>query len=290
MMVASNDREVVNLEHALEVAISGATSAGKLLRDHLSHPLQVTEKDASGDVVTDLDLASESLIISEIRRIYPTHRIISEESGTSGHDEEWTWIVDPLDGTNNLVIGLPALAVGIVLCHSGLPVVSVVHDPLANHTWSAIRGHGVWVSDPLRGGRCRRSAGAKVLAWTQGHAVAHDEPTSFALKLMLERGSQRVLQLWAPLVSWMMLVRGDIDGLVGYEAGPTDLYAGVLLAQEAGITVQELSGSPFDQHYADNRQYRSFLACRMDMVPTLRTMISDAWRLQSKVKAIISSV
>ncbi|MFC7107519.1 inositol monophosphatase family protein [Nonomuraea rubra] len=92
-------------------------------------------------MVTDLDLASEKLLLERILTAYPSHTVIAEESGLVGAaGGEWTWLVDPLDGTNNVAIGLPAYVVGVALCRDGLPLLGVVHDPVSRQTWSALRG------------------------------------------------------------------------------------------------------------------------------------------------------
>ncbi|MEE3921730.1 inositol monophosphatase family protein [Micromonospora sp. BRA006-A] len=120
-----------------------------------------------------------------------------------------------------MAIGLPAYVVGIALCDNGSPVLGVVHDPVAGRTWSAVRGRGAFVhasgpaARPLRAAQ-RPVPSAPVLAWTQGHEVRRDDSTARALKVVLDTSARRVLQLWAPLLSWVMLARGDIDGIVGY--------------------------------------------------------------------------
>jgi myo-inositol-1(or 4)-monophosphatase len=131
----------VDIDRARSVAMTAAQAAGALLREAATKDLGVRTKDASGDVVTELDLAAERLIVGHIRDTFPRHRIITEESGLLDADESsWTWLVDPLDGTNNVVIGLSAFVVGIALCENKVPVLGVVHDPVAGQTWSAVVG------------------------------------------------------------------------------------------------------------------------------------------------------
>src|SRR5918998_1979086 len=252
----------VDIERARSVAVAAAEGAGALLREGTTKDLGTRVKGANGDVVTDLDFAAERLIVGHIRHAFPSHRIIAEESGLlDADDSSWAWLVDPLDGTNNVVIGLNAYVVGIALCKDRVPVLGVVHDPVAGRTWSAIRSRGTRGPGGTRvHPSCRPVIGAPVLAWTQGHGVGRTDDTARALRTGLESGSRRVLQLWAPLLCWVMLTRGDIDGFVGYQPEMVDLPAGSLIAQEAGITVCGLDGSPFDERIDLSPRERSFVA------------------------------
>src|SRR5581483_6649961 len=110
-----------------EVAVEAAEAAGALLRRGEREPLGIRPKGGHGDVVTELDLAAEKLILTRLRAEYPAHQIIAEESGVTGADGSCVWLVDPLDGTNNVAIGLPVYSVGIALCQDRLPVMGVVH-------------------------------------------------------------------------------------------------------------------------------------------------------------------
>ncbi|MBO2449725.1 inositol monophosphatase [Actinomadura barringtoniae] len=264
----------MDLHRARRVAVEAAEAAGDLLRARLTGPLEVRLKDASGDVVTDLDLASETLILDRIGAAFPGHRIVSEEAGTvGGATADATWLVDPLDGTNNVAIGMPVCAVGLALCVGQTPVLGVVHEPVTGRTWSATRGEGTLGPDgeALRLPPAPRPGRADkpVLAWIQGHGVGPDDPVVIPLKLMLEARSARVIQLWAPLVGWAMLARGDIDGIVGYRPELVDLPAGVLIAEEAGAELRRLDGRPYDPSIDLPAAERGLVAARPDLLDSL---------------------
>ncbi|MCP9984284.1 inositol monophosphatase family protein [Actinomadura madurae] len=134
----------VDLSEARRVAVEAAEAAGALLAAGVGGPLGVRAKGTGGDVVTELDTAAEDLILGLLRAAYPRHRIIAEESGVldGAPGEDMVWLVDPLDGTNNVAIGMPVYAVGLALCWRAEPVLGVVHDPVSGRTWSAVRGWG----------------------------------------------------------------------------------------------------------------------------------------------------
>jgi myo-inositol-1(or 4)-monophosphatase len=280
-----------DLGAARGIAVAAAEAAGTLLRGPAGHGVEIRVKGATGDVVTDLDLAAEKVIIDRIRAVFPGHRIIAEESGlldaagpASSQPGGCTWLVDPLDGTNNLAIGLSAYVVGIALCQGDLPVLGVVHDPVERQTWSAVRCGGAFgPSGRLPRPACRPAPYGPVLAWTQGHGVAREDAAARAMKLVLESAARRVLQLWAPLLAWVMLARGDIDGIVGYRAEAVDLPAGALIAAEAGIAVCGFDGQPFDERIGRPAEDRSFVAGHPANIGRLTALVAAAGRIAPQV-------
>lgn len=271
-----------------EIAVAAAEAAGSLLwTSRRDHAPEVRGKGGHGDVVTDLDDAAEKLILARIRTAYPDHTIVAEESGVhAAGGSRWTWLVDPLDGTNNIAIGLPVYVVGISVCDDGIPVVGVVHDPESRQTWSAIRGLGAeGPSGPAVPAEPRVSA-APLLAWTQGHGVPPSDQRARALKLALEARSRRLLQLWAPLMSWILLARGDIDGFVGYRAEAVDLPAGMLIAQEAGLAVVNLDGLPYDVHIGRPAEDRCFVAARPGLLDTVLEWVRAGYALEGGLSSV----
>lgn len=281
---------MIDLSNARTIAIKAAEAAGDLVRDRLFRDLTVQGKGGSGDVVTDLDLASEAVIIRVIRKQFPGHRIISEEAGKLGGDGTWTWLIDPVDGTNNVVVGLPVLTIGITLCHDDSAVASVVHDPISRRTWSAIHEKGAWGTDGHRmripqPGTTRKP----VFAWIQGYSVPSNDHKARALKLVLASRARRVLDLWAPLTCWMMLARGDIDGIVGYQIGELDLHGGALIASEVGLDVQTFSGTPFVPRLRGTGDAQCVIAGSAAVIKRLSDMLASADRLAGRLAAAIQS-
>ncbi|HET8662593.1 MAG TPA: inositol monophosphatase [Micromonosporaceae bacterium] len=275
-----------DLDRTRKIAVDVAEEAGALLRRQARGQLGTRPKGGSGDVVTALDLAAEELVLRRIRAEFPTHRIVAEESGVHDGDSAWTWLVDPLDGTNNVAIGLPAYVVGLALCFEGRPVVGVVHDPVTEQTWSAVRGEGALGPNGVLRTAPRKTPHGPVLGWTQGHRVSRADDTVRALKLVLDRHAYRLLQLWAPLLCWVMLARGDIDGFVGYQAEAVDLPAGSLVAAEAGLAVRALDGGPFDESLAQTAE-RSFVAGHPSRIPELLELVRTAERIRPAVRALL---
>ncbi|GAA2308267.1 inositol monophosphatase [Streptomyces caniferus] len=264
-----------------QLAVATVREAGALVRARFQDEYDIQPKGDEGDVVTDLDLLAERLVVQRIHERYPHDRILAEESGTlegdggSAPGPRRTWLVDPLDGSNNVVIGLPAYVVGVALCVDDEPVVGVIHDPVTDRTWSALTGCGAYgPHGRMTGPSGPLAASGPLLAWTQGHAVARDDPAARTLKSALEVRSRRLLQLWAPLLTWSMLARGDIDGFVGYRAEAIDFPAGALLAAEAGLEIRALDGGVFQGSIDGPDIDRSFVAGRPQDMPYLLDLVS----------------
>ena len=266
----------VDLKACRRAAIEAAEAAGRLIRSAFGGAVAVEDKGTMGDVVTSLDRAAERLIIDWLHRLFPSHRIVSEESGASYGSSEgsWTWLVDPLDGTNNIVVGLPVAAIGITLCYDNRPLVGVVHEPFVSRTWSAQQGGGVWQNDdrPLR--RQATVRRRPVIAWTQGYGIAVHDRTVSALREDLKKYARRVLELWAPLCSWAMLARGDIEGIVGYRIGELDLHAGALIANMTGVEIRDFDGRPFDIRFSGLAENRSLVAAVPERIGELLALVA----------------
>ncbi|MFD9811736.1 inositol monophosphatase family protein [Streptomyces sp. NPDC059080] len=277
MPSSATDRDAAPYAYETRVAVAAAEEAGALLRGRFGAARTVGVKDAEGDVVTDLDLAAEKIILARLQTHFPHDRILSEEAGLLDAVGRRTWLVDPLDGSNNVAIGLTAYAVGIGLCVDGAPVVGVVHEPVTGCTWQAVRGRGTTCGpDRLPGPSGAVPRSGPVVAWTQGHAVGRADPVAAGLRGQLERRARRVLQLWAPLLGWSMLARGAIDGFVGYRAEGIDFPAGALLAAETGVEFRTLSGGPFTVGSTGPDTDRSFVAARADTLTYLLDVVAEA--------------
>ncbi len=95
-----------------------------------------------GSPVTTVDVEVDERIIAAVHAAFDGHGVVSEEVDAVAGDEEWQWVVDPIDGTSNFAAGLPHWGVAIALCHGGVPVLGVVDAPDLGHRWVAVRGAG----------------------------------------------------------------------------------------------------------------------------------------------------
>lgn len=142
----------------LNVAVMAAHRGGDTLIRSLNQLDRIkVEQKGRNDFVSEVDRAAERNVINTIRKHYPDHAILAEESGAHG-DSEFQWVIDPLDGTTNYLHGFPIFAVSVALLHRGRMEHAAVHDPMRQETFTASRGRGA----QLNGHRIRVSGGASL--------------------------------------------------------------------------------------------------------------------------------
>ena len=133
---------IMDYNDYLTYAMEWAKEAGEAtLRYFRNRDLKSETKQNDFDVLTEADKASERIIMNNIRKCFPSHSILSEESGnTTVEDSEWLWVIDPLDGTTNFKQGLPVYSISIALQYRGETVVGVVYAPYLNEMFHAAKG------------------------------------------------------------------------------------------------------------------------------------------------------
>ncbi len=131
----------------LNIGIRAAHAAGDLIVKYIDRieGLDVNSK-GRNDFVSEVDKQAEAIIIDHIRKAYPNHGFLAEESGKHGEDA-YQWVIDPLDGTTNFLHGFPQFAVSIALRHKGVLDQAVVYDPLRQELFTASKGAGAHLNN-----------------------------------------------------------------------------------------------------------------------------------------------
>lgn len=228
----------MDLQQARVLAVELARDVGDFAVEERNRA-EIELKGDCGDVVTYVDRECERRIVERIRAQYPGHAILGEETGAHGPaDAEYRWLIDPLDGTNNYVLGIDYFGSCVTLCHDGDPIVAVMHNSTARHTYSAVAGHGTVVDEHPIEMPAPAVLEQATVAWTQGYRTsAYDKERNSAFAA-LEYRARRVLRTWCPAVDWGLIVSGTVAGMVAYRSEEWDRIGGVLLAREAGATVR----------------------------------------------------
>jgi myo-inositol-1(or 4)-monophosphatase len=237
------------VQDLFELAISTAEVASVMLVDKRPADLGVAyTKSSSTDVVTEMDKASERLIIDRIRAARPGDAFLGEESGASGGSSGVRWIVDPIDGTVNYLYGLPDWSVSIAAEVDGEVVVGVVAVPMRGELFTAARGKGATL---VREDGSTRRLGCNtgvvldkaLVATGFGYAVDRRAHQAETLQRVLPR-VRDIRRSGSAAVDLCSVAAGRVDAY--YERGPQewDFAAGALVVQEAGGTVGGLNGEP----------------------------------------------
>jgi myo-inositol-1(or 4)-monophosphatase len=230
-------------EQMRQLAVHLAQEAGRYAVAELDGNLCITAKGSGSDVVTLVDHEAERRIITGIREAFPDHAILGEESGPHGDENAAIrWLVDPLDGTNNYVMGMPMFGVCLTVCQGDEPVVAVVHDSVRDVTTSAVRDQGARRDDRRLVLGEAPPLNRTTLSWTQGYAVTHDDPFRMRTVEAMERSAKRVLRTWSPSIDWGLVASGHVGAFVAYRNEIWDLIGGALIVQEAGGVVYNAPG------------------------------------------------
>lgn len=237
------------MQAQLTIAVRAARRAGDLILRNLNRtrPQDISSK-GWNEIVTEVDVRAEEDIKETIRRSYPDHAFMAEESGESG-DSDHVWIIDPLDGTTNFVHGFPVFAVSIALQVRGQLEVAVIYDPTRQEMFTAVRGGGAQLD-----GRRIRVSGATHLKDTligtgfpYRENVKHMDAYLGMLKTVVENVSG-VRRPGAAALDLAYVAAGRFDGFWELGLKPWDIAAGALLIQEAGGIISSVRG---DSHFLE---------------------------------------
>lgn len=224
----------------LEFAIDVARRAGALLRDGLSRQRSIELKGAF-NLVTDIDHASEALIIDAITSAFPEHAILAEESGARLGGGP-TWLIDPVDGTNNYAHGLPFFSVSLALWNAREPVLGVVYDPIADELFSAEAGGGAHCNGrPMRVSRTPALNDA-LLATGFSYEYATRPDNNLREFDRVNARCRGVRRLGSAALEIAYVAMGRLDAHWELALNPWDTGAAALMVLEAGGRLSSARG------------------------------------------------
>ncbi len=234
----------------VNIAVRAARRAGNVILRNLNRvdALTVVAK-GRNDFVTEVDRAAEQEIITTVRRSYPSHSFLAEESGstagTSG-DDEFLWIIDPLDGTTNFLHGFPQFCVSLAVQYRGKIEHAVIYDPWRQELFTATRGDGAY----LDGRRIRVSKAKNLEGTLIGTGFPYRENLHFMdpYLAMFRAVSMKAAGLRRPgsaALDLAYVAASRTDGFWELGLSPWDTAGGILLIQEAGGRVGTLTGGEY---------------------------------------------
>ena len=233
----------------LDAMLQAAYAAGEgLKRDFAAiAELQVRHKQGLDDTFSEADLRAEQTVREMLSAYRPDYGFLGEEGGlVEGADPDNVWIVDPLDGTTNFLIGLPLFAVNIALAHQGIVVAGVTHIPLLAETFWAERGQGAF----LNGSPIRISDRQEMIDAVFGVGIPfaskprHEQFAAEMLRLTPQVSGIR--RLGAAAVDMAYVACGRFDAYWEQSVSAWDMAAGVVIVREAGGVVTGTCGEPLD--------------------------------------------
>lgn len=226
----------------LNTAIQAARAAGHIILRYSNQVETISvESKNRNDFVTEIDREAEKEIIHKLRRAYPEHGFLGEESGKSGEDSKYQWIIDPLDGTTNYLYGIPHYAISIALKVDGKLDQAVVYDPLKEELFTASKGGGAHLNNHRIRASARRSMTNALLGTGIPFREDQDINAWLAELEKLRADTAGIRRLGVASLDLAYIACGRLDGF--WESGlkPWDFAAGALLIQEAGGLISDFT-------------------------------------------------
>ena len=240
--------------------ISVAEEAGKFVMNYFDKDFEVFSKDTKNNLVTEVDKGCQELVKNKISNRFPDHSIIGEEDGSSSlrNSSEFTWVIDPIDGTTNFANGLPNFSISIGLLKNSEPIAGSIWIPWPNENrcliFSTAKGEGSWIDNKkidINNPQFSLGEGA-ISSYSSFSPIFGNKSRKIKPMNNRLRGDKRVIGSVA--YEMAMLSKGVISFALLGPAFIWDFGAGLLLIKEAGGVVLEL-----DNNYEPKSEFTSFL-------------------------------
>lgn len=233
------------LRIAESAAHAGAEVALKHFQDFANVSSQVKPGEPSFNRVSVADVESEHAIVDVIRREFPNHAILAEEAHFADATAEHLWVIDPIDGTNNFLHGIPQFGVSVAYYRAGQPVCGVILNPARGDSFIASRGQGAFHNgQPVRVADHRRLDQVLIGLGFYYDRGALMEATLSAMRELFGHNIHCIRRLGAATLDLCMVACGQLGAYFEYELSPWDFAAGRLFVEEAGGVVTTCDGQP----------------------------------------------
>ena len=208
--------------------------AGEIIRDGFRTNHSIEFKTNESNLVTEIDKKAESAIIDFVNKKYPGHSIIAEESGEHKTSSEYSWVIDPLDGTTNFTHGLPIFSVSIGVQKSGETIAGVVYDVMRDKLYSAELGSGSFCDSEKLSVSKESNLKRSVLVTGFPYNVYENPNTVIEKFGAFIKSSRAVRRLGSAAIDFCYVAEGVFEGFWEVSLNPWDICAGKLIVEEAG--------------------------------------------------------
>jgi myo-inositol-1(or 4)-monophosphatase len=233
------------MEPMLTMALRAARKAGEIIERAVERvDLLTIEEKGRNDFVSEVDKKAEQEILYHLKKAYPDHAFLGEETGRSSNTSDYVWIIDPLDGTTNFLHGIPHFSVSIACAYKGVLTHAVVYDPIKREEFTASKGRGAHLNDRrIRVSNRRNLDGALIGTGIpfSGFALEHiDEYLACVRDIAGQTAGIR--RAGSAALDLAYVAAGRFDGFWEMNLKEWDMAAGVLLVREAGGMISDFKG------------------------------------------------
>ena len=212
---------------------------GEYQLDKFNKTLNITEKSNYLDLVSEVDKNSEEKIINWIDNNFPEHNILAEESGRQEKQSDYTWVIDPLDGTTNYIHGFPLFSISIALMKGNEVILGVIYVPFMKELYSAIKDEGAYLNGKRIYIKEKKVLKESLLVTGFPYDLNEDEFNNISIFNHLLYKTRGIRRLGSAAYDLALVAAGKLDGFWELKLNPWDIKAGVVLVKEAGGEVLE---------------------------------------------------
>lgn len=228
----------------LDVAILAAKKAGTIHKKYFNTKIKVKTKTTSFDLLTIVDIEAEKAIVATIKKFFPDHNFLAEENKYKKTHSAYTWVIDPLDGTNNFVCGMPIFCVSIALAKNDTVLVGVIYDVIGDELFVAQKNKGAY----LNGKKITVSNASTLKKSLLITGFYYDRGAKMrknlnSIRLFFERKILGLRRFGAAALDLCHIACGRASGFWEFELNPWDFAAGILLVKEAGGRITDNKGA-----------------------------------------------
>ena len=226
-----------------DTIIEALNLSGETLLNYFTKPIETKIKESQSSIVTEADFASDKLIKKIIIDKFPTHNIISEESGFIKNNSEYTWVIDPLDGTSNFASGIPWFGVLIAVFKNEIPIMGGAYLPVDNVLYFAEYGKGAFRNET----KLIMPENSELMNSLISFSVDYTDDEIF-----LNRGMEiyrkivqscRNVRSTNSLVDFIYVAEGKFGGCINMNTKIWDISALGLIISEAGGKMTDINGN-----------------------------------------------
>jgi myo-inositol-1(or 4)-monophosphatase len=228
--------------------LRAALESGKLMKEFSTREFTISNKEGVNNLVTEVDHASEKLIMEIIREEFPDHHILTEESGDLKKDSSYKWIIDPIDGTVNYANGIPLCCVSIGIEKDGQMVMGAIYNPFLEEFYVAEKGRGATLNNkPIR--VSKKTAVLESCVVTGFPYAYLDDPNGplEVFSRFIKKGVP-VRRLGSAAMDLAWVACGRFDGFYEHSLNAWDSAAGYLMVEEAGGRVTDFNGTHYSPY------------------------------------------
>ncbi|MCX7797573.1 MAG: inositol monophosphatase [Melioribacter sp.] len=220
-----------------------AKEAGEIIREGFRKNFLIEYKTNASNLVTEIDKKSEELIINYIRKEYPSHSIIAEESGIQKFSSEYVWVIDPLDGTTNFAHGLPIFSVSIGIQKNNETICGVVYDVMRNAMYQAELGSGAYCENRRLHVNNNEDLEKSVLVTGFPYNIKENPDYAIERFIAFLKCTRAIRRLGSAAIDMCYVAEGVFDGFWEVFLNPWDVCAAKLIVEESGGIVTDFNGN-----------------------------------------------